>query len=126
MEQAKAAALNEKIGNWIQQKEQKDYEENLHSRYDAYFDAGNWDKALHHAALIEEFVIPKYGKNSCEDATALLKKGVVFKRAGRDVEDRIEAIWHLIESKKLYEQFGLKHSECWKCCVRELNELIRN
>ena len=125
MEEAQAAKVNEVIGNFIAQKEQRDYEENLHNSYDAFFSAEEWDKALYHAALIEEYVIPKYGTNSCEYATALYKKGVVYKMSTY-VDDKIVAIWHLIESKKLYEQFGLKYSECWKCCMRELNELMVN
>jgi len=73
MEQQQRAKVNEVIENFIAQKEQKDYEESLHNSYEAYYVAEEWDKALYHAALIEEFVIPKYGTKSCEYATALYK-----------------------------------------------------
>ena len=120
MTEAQASKVNEMVKNFIAQKEQRDYEENLHCRYDAFLEAGNLDEALYHAALIEEFVIPKYGKNSCEYTTVLFKKGMVFKRANKHHEDRIEALWLLIESKRLY----LKYSECWKSCMREISEMI--
>jgi len=124
--QAQAANFDERIRAWRTQTEQGHYEESLHSSYDAYLDAEDWDNALLQILLMENHVIPKYGKNSCEYATVLFKKGQLFKRACNCNEDRIEAMGLLIQSKKLYEQFGLKYSECWKCCMEEINELIEN
>jgi len=114
------------IRGWASRTEQKHYEESLNSMYDAYLHAEDWDNALFYVALMENHIIPIYGENSCEYATVLFKKGVLFKRGATSEEDKIEAAWLLIESKKRYEQLGLKNSECWKSCMKEIGELIGN
>jgi len=125
MKQTETTDLSKKIRELILQREQRYYEKDLNDKYDAYFDAKDWDNALLQTILMENYVIPKYGKESGEYATTLYKKGMLFKTA-TCVDDKIEALGLLIESKKLYEQLGLKYSECWKCCTKGINELIGN